>query len=78
MVLGFGGPEMIGQMRSMFDQARAERDPEQVVSPGHINDEFVALCPTVLMDDRDKAFTTGRGRFASSPLCIDRLVPVVP
>jgi alkanesulfonate monooxygenase SsuD/methylene tetrahydromethanopterin reductase-like flavin-dependent oxidoreductase (luciferase family) len=59
MVLGFGGPEMIGQMRSMFDGARAERDPEQVVSPGYINDEFVALCPTVLMADRDKAFTTG-------------------
>jgi tetratricopeptide (TPR) repeat protein len=33
-----------------------ERDPDDVVSPGHINDEFVALCPTFLMDDRDEAF----------------------
>jgi hypothetical protein len=59
MVLGFGGPEMIAQMRGMFDEARAARDEDQVVSPGHINDEFVALCPTVLMDDREQAFTTG-------------------
>jgi alkanesulfonate monooxygenase SsuD/methylene tetrahydromethanopterin reductase-like flavin-dependent oxidoreductase (luciferase family) len=59
MVLGFGGPAMIAQMRRMFDEARGVRDPEQVVSPGHINDEFVALCPTVLMDDREQAFTTG-------------------
>jgi alkanesulfonate monooxygenase SsuD/methylene tetrahydromethanopterin reductase-like flavin-dependent oxidoreductase (luciferase family) len=59
MVLGFGGPEVIGDMRRMFDEARAERDPDAVVSPGMINDEFVALCPTFLMDDRDEAFRKG-------------------
>jgi alkanesulfonate monooxygenase SsuD/methylene tetrahydromethanopterin reductase-like flavin-dependent oxidoreductase (luciferase family) len=59
MVLGFGGPEVIGGMRRMFDEERAARDPDAVVSPGMINDEFVALCPTFLMDDRDEAFRKG-------------------
>jgi len=59
MVLGFGGPEVIGDMRRMFDEQRAARDPDAVVSPGMINDEFVALCPTFLMDDRDEAFRKG-------------------
>src|SRR6476620_11842376 len=34
MVLGFGGPEAIGDMQKMFDEARAVRDPEAVVSHG--------------------------------------------
>jgi len=59
MVLGFGGPEVIGEMRRMFDEQRAVRDPDAVVSPGMINDEFVALCPTFLMDDREEAFRKG-------------------
>jgi alkanesulfonate monooxygenase SsuD/methylene tetrahydromethanopterin reductase-like flavin-dependent oxidoreductase (luciferase family) len=59
MVLGFGGPEVIGEMRRMFDDERAQRDPDTVVSPGMINDEFVALCPTFLMEDRDEAFRIG-------------------
>ncbi len=59
MVLGFGGPEVIGGMRKMFDEERTVRDPEQVVSPGHINDEFVALCPTFLMEDREEALRVG-------------------
>ena len=59
MVLGFGGPEAIGEMRRMFDEERATRDPDAVVSPGQINDEFVALCPTFLMDDREEAFRKG-------------------
>jgi hypothetical protein len=29
------------------------------VSPGHVNDEFTALCPTFLMDDREEAFRVG-------------------
>jgi len=59
MVLGFGGPEVIGDMRRTFDEERAQRDPDAVVSPGMINDEFVALCPTFLMDDREEAFRVG-------------------
>jgi alkanesulfonate monooxygenase SsuD/methylene tetrahydromethanopterin reductase-like flavin-dependent oxidoreductase (luciferase family) len=59
MVLGFGGPEMIAGMRKMFDDERALRDPDDVVSPGQINDEFVALCPSFLMDDREEALRIG-------------------
>ena len=60
MVLGFGGPEAIGEMRRMFDEERATRDVDAVVSPGQINDEFVALCPTFLMDDdREEALRVG-------------------
>jgi alkanesulfonate monooxygenase SsuD/methylene tetrahydromethanopterin reductase-like flavin-dependent oxidoreductase (luciferase family) len=59
MVLGFGGPEVIATMRAAFDEARAARDPEAVVSPGYVNDEFVALCPSVLMEDRDEALRVG-------------------
>jgi alkanesulfonate monooxygenase SsuD/methylene tetrahydromethanopterin reductase-like flavin-dependent oxidoreductase (luciferase family) len=59
MVLGFGGPEAISAMRAMFDEERAARDPDEVVSPGHINDEFVALCPSFLMDDPEEALHVG-------------------
>jgi len=59
MVLGFGGPEMIANLRAMFDEERAARDLDACVSPGHINDEFVALCPSVLMDDREEALRIG-------------------
>jgi hypothetical protein len=59
MVLGFGGPDAIGRMREAFDDERARRDPDAVVSPGHVNDEFVALCPTFLMDDREEAQRVG-------------------
>ena len=59
MVLGFGGPEVIGSMRQAFDDERAQRDPDAVVSPGQINDEFVALCPTFLMEDKDEALRIG-------------------
>ena len=59
MVLGFGGPEMISKMRADFDEERGQRDPDAVVSPGHVNDEFTALCPTFLMEDREQALIIG-------------------
>jgi len=59
MVLGFGGPEMIGEMKRNFDDECSKRDESAVVSPGQINDEFVALCPTFLMDDREEAVRIG-------------------
>jgi alkanesulfonate monooxygenase SsuD/methylene tetrahydromethanopterin reductase-like flavin-dependent oxidoreductase (luciferase family) len=59
MVLGFGGPEMIAGMRRTFDAERKARDPDAVVSPGQINDEFVALCPSFLMEDREEALRVG-------------------
>jgi alkanesulfonate monooxygenase SsuD/methylene tetrahydromethanopterin reductase-like flavin-dependent oxidoreductase (luciferase family) len=59
MVLGFGGPETIAAMQQMWREECAVRDPEAVVSPGHVNDEFVALCPSFLMEDREKALHVG-------------------
>jgi alkanesulfonate monooxygenase SsuD/methylene tetrahydromethanopterin reductase-like flavin-dependent oxidoreductase (luciferase family) len=59
MVLGFGGPEVIASLRAAFDEERARRDPEQVVSPGQENDELVALCPSFLMEDRAEAQHVG-------------------
>jgi hypothetical protein len=43
----------------MFDEERAQRDAEAVVSPGMVNDEFVALCPTFLTEDREEGFRKG-------------------
>jgi alkanesulfonate monooxygenase SsuD/methylene tetrahydromethanopterin reductase-like flavin-dependent oxidoreductase (luciferase family) len=59
MVLGFGGPEVIGNLRKAFDEERAARDPDQCVSPGNVNDDLVALCPSFLMEDRDEALHVG-------------------
>jgi alkanesulfonate monooxygenase SsuD/methylene tetrahydromethanopterin reductase-like flavin-dependent oxidoreductase (luciferase family) len=59
MILGFGGPDSIAAMRRSYDEACATRDEDAVVSPGHINNEFVALCPTFLMDDKEKAMQVG-------------------
>ena len=59
MVLGFGGPDVIAKMRTDFDEERGRRDPDAVVSPGYVNDEFTALCPTFLMEDREQALVTG-------------------
>ena len=59
MILGFGGPEAIAEVRKVFDEACATRDLDDVVSPGYVNNEFVALCPSVLMDDREKALQVG-------------------
>jgi alkanesulfonate monooxygenase SsuD/methylene tetrahydromethanopterin reductase-like flavin-dependent oxidoreductase (luciferase family) len=59
MVLGFGGPDMIGEMRRMFDEECAIRDPAACVSPGYLNNEFVALCPSFLMEDREEALRIG-------------------
>jgi hypothetical protein len=59
MILGFGGPESIASTRQIYDEACATRDIDDVVSPGNINNEFVALCPTFLMDDREKAQQVG-------------------
>jgi alkanesulfonate monooxygenase SsuD/methylene tetrahydromethanopterin reductase-like flavin-dependent oxidoreductase (luciferase family) len=59
LILGFGGPEAVGNLRAMYDDACRDRDPEEFVSPGVTNDEFVALCPTFLMEDREKALPIG-------------------
>ena len=46
---------------SMFDEERGQlRDADQV-SPGYLNDEFVALCPTVLSEDPEEGLRRGPG-----------------
>jgi len=68
LVLGFGGPDEIAGLRKIYDEAIATRTGERFVSD-HPNDHFAALCPTIVLDDRDAAFrygTRGQRFFAES------------
>jgi alkanesulfonate monooxygenase SsuD/methylene tetrahydromethanopterin reductase-like flavin-dependent oxidoreductase (luciferase family) len=68
LVLGFAGVEEIAELRRIYDKAIAERTGEQFVSTA-ANDHFSALCPTIVLDDREKAVQIGaRGQrfFAQS------------
>ena len=68
LVLGFAGPEQVARLRKAYDDAIAERTGENFVST-EVNDRFVALCPTTVLDDRERAIKTGiRGQrfFAQS------------
>ena len=58
LVLGFAGAGEIREMREIYDQTIATRTDERFVSD-HPNDWFSALCPTVILDDRDKAYKYG-------------------
>ena len=42
------------KVRDALDEC-AQREESAVVSPGQINNEFVALCPTLMTEDRDEA-----------------------
>jgi alkanesulfonate monooxygenase SsuD/methylene tetrahydromethanopterin reductase-like flavin-dependent oxidoreductase (luciferase family) len=59
LIFGFGGPERVGEIRRMFDETIATRNIDECVSPDSINNDFVALAPTLLMEDREKALTVG-------------------
>lgn len=68
LVLGFGGPDEIAGLRKIYDETIATRTGERFVSD-HANDHFAALCPTIVLDDRDEAFrmgTRGQRFFAES------------
>jgi alkanesulfonate monooxygenase SsuD/methylene tetrahydromethanopterin reductase-like flavin-dependent oxidoreductase (luciferase family) len=68
LVLGFAGVEEVAELRGVYDQAIADRTGERFVSTA-VNDHFSALCPTIVLDDRDKAMQIGaRGQrfFAQS------------
>lgn len=68
LVLGFAGVEEIAELRRIYDEAIAERTGERFVSTV-TNDHFTALCPTIVLDDRDEAVRIGaRGQrfFAQS------------
>jgi alkanesulfonate monooxygenase SsuD/methylene tetrahydromethanopterin reductase-like flavin-dependent oxidoreductase (luciferase family) len=59
MVLGYDGPEAMADYHQMFMDERAICGEETLVSPGVVNEEFVALCPTVLADDGDEGLRLG-------------------
>lgn len=68
LVLGFGGPTEIAGLRKTFDDAIAARSGDRFVSD-RTNDHFSALCPTIVLDDADRAFkigTRGQRFFAES------------
>ncbi len=68
LVLGFAGIEEIAELRRTYDEAIAARTGERFVSTV-VNDHFAALCPTIVLDDREKAQQIGaRGQrfFAQS------------
>jgi alkanesulfonate monooxygenase SsuD/methylene tetrahydromethanopterin reductase-like flavin-dependent oxidoreductase (luciferase family) len=58
LVLGFAGAGEIREMREIYDKAIASRTDERFVSD-HANNHFSALCPAVVLDDRDQAFKIG-------------------
>ncbi|RJL32053.1 LLM class flavin-dependent oxidoreductase [Bailinhaonella thermotolerans] len=68
LVLGFAGPDEVREMRAFYDAAIRNRSGTKLVS-SVTNDHFSALCPTIVLDDRDKAVQVGaRGQrfFAQS------------
>ncbi|MVU76207.1 LLM class flavin-dependent oxidoreductase [Nocardia sp. ET3-3] len=68
LVLGFAGIEEIAELRGIYDAAIAARTGERFVSTV-VNDHFAALCPTIVLDDREQAQQIGaRGQrfFAQS------------
>ncbi|HLY82245.1 MAG TPA: hypothetical protein VKQ71_04625, partial [Acidimicrobiales bacterium] len=59
MVLGYDGPEAMADIRRMYDEERAISSEDDLVSPGQVNTEFVALCPTALSEDANEGLTIG-------------------
>lgn len=69
LVLGFGGPSEMDELHTFYRGFVDQRTGDKLVSPGVTNDFFGALCPTVVLDDREEAIVTGvRGQrfFAQS------------
>ncbi|GGT59787.1 LLM class flavin-dependent oxidoreductase [Streptomyces purpureus] len=58
LVMGFAGPEAVGQMRAAYDAARAARSGDSFVSTA-VNDHFSVLCPTIVLDDGAEARRIG-------------------
>ncbi|CAM5656108.1 flavin-dependent oxidoreductase [Streptomyces spiroverticillatus] len=68
LVMGFAGVDDVREMRKVYDEARATRTGERFVS-SEVNDHLSALCPTVVLDDADRALrlgTRGQRFFAES------------
>lgn len=58
LVLGFSGPDDVAGLRKIYDETIATRDGKRFVS-SKINNHFSALCPTIVLDDRDAALQIG-------------------
>lgn len=68
LVLGFAGADDVRAMRKVYDDAIAVRDGSRLVST-EVNDHFSALCPTIVLDDAERALrlgTRGQRFFAES------------
>jgi alkanesulfonate monooxygenase SsuD/methylene tetrahydromethanopterin reductase-like flavin-dependent oxidoreductase (luciferase family) len=68
LVLGFGGPTEIGGLVKRYRDAAAFRSGEKLVATV-VNDHVSALCPTIVLADKDEAARVGaRGQrfFAES------------
>lgn len=57
-MLGFAGVEEIRTLREIYDESLEARDGSRFVSP-HTTTHFSALCPTIVLDDRERAFRIG-------------------
>jgi alkanesulfonate monooxygenase SsuD/methylene tetrahydromethanopterin reductase-like flavin-dependent oxidoreductase (luciferase family) len=58
LVLGFAGPDEVGNLRELYDKTIAARTGERFVTD-HANDHFSALCPTIVLDDAAEALRIG-------------------
>lgn len=58
LVLGFGGPDQVAEKNRIYRKAFADRDPKKQVGL-RPTEHFAALCPTVVLDDRDLARELG-------------------
>ncbi len=68
LVMGFAGADDVRAMRTVYDGAVAARDGGRFVSTV-VNDHFSALCPTIVLDDAERALrlgTRGQRFFAES------------
>ena len=58
LVLGFAGADQIRELREIYADAIDKRTDERFVSD-HPNDHFSALCPAIVLDDREEAYRIG-------------------
>ena len=58
LALGFAGPDDIAAKNVRYREAIAARTPDDVIGE-FANDKFVALCPALVLEDRDEAQRIG-------------------
>jgi len=58
LALGFAGPDDIATKNELYRAAIAARDDNDIIG-AFANDKFVALCPALVLEDRDEAQRIG-------------------